>query len=180
MPPTSEPDWTAGGTYLVIRGSVIDMNSWDASVLGAQEHAIGRWKYSGNALDQADDDSVPIADPAFSADPEGGITPLTAHIRKANPRGPDDDGRRIFRRGYPLVMPLTSGMQLGLTFVCFGRSITTQFEFITRAWTTNNDFPHPSAGVDTFRSFEHVLAGGYFFVPPLEREREPWSWILPS
>jgi deferrochelatase/peroxidase EfeB len=178
-PPTREPDWTAGGTYMVVRGSRVDTNTWDNSGLGVQERTIGRWKYSGNALDQPDDDATPIADPNFAADPAGQTTPLTAHIRKANPRGPGDGYRRIFRRGYPMVTATVDGMQLGLVFVCFGRTITTQFEFITRAWTANENFPAPGSGVDAFRQFEHVIAGGYFFVPPLERAREPWSWILP-
>ncbi len=179
-PPASEPDWTTGGSYMVVRGSTLNITSWDTTPLGGQEHTIGRWKYSGNALDQPDDNNIPIADPNFGADPNGTITPLTAHIRKANPRGPGDADRRIFRRGYPLITAATTGMQLGLVFVCFGRTITTQFEFITRAWTTNPDFPTPGAGIDTLRNFEQVLSGGYFFAPPLERERDPWSWTLPS
>jgi deferrochelatase/peroxidase EfeB len=179
-PPTTEPDWTAGGTYMVVRGSTINTGSWDTTTLGAQEHTIGRWKYSGNALDQADDDSTAIAEPNFATDPSGATTPVTAHIRKANPRGPGDADRRIFRRGYPLITSTVSGVQLGLVFVCFARTISTQFEFITRAWTTNENFPVPGAGVDALRAFEHVLAGGYFFVPPLQHPAQPWSWVLPS
>jgi deferrochelatase/peroxidase EfeB len=71
-------------------------------------------------------------------------------------------------------------MQLGLVFICFARTITTQFEFVTRAWTTNANFPQPGAGIDTLRAFEHVVAGGYFFVPPLQHSTQPWSWALPS
>lgn len=180
LPPSREPDWTAGGTYMVVRGSIIDTTTWDAAALGVQEHVIGRWKYSGNALDQPDDNATPIADPNFAADPAGQTTPVTAHVRKVNPRGPEDADRRIFRRGYPIVTAATTGLQRGLVFICFGRTITTQFEFITRAWTTNENFPFPGAGVDALRAFEHVLAGGYFFIPPLQKAREPWSWILPS
>jgi deferrochelatase/peroxidase EfeB len=180
QPPASEPAWTHGGTYMVVRASLIDITSWDTTGLGDQEHTIGRWKYSGNALDQPDDDGVAIAEPNFAGDPTGQVTPVTAHIRKANPRGPDDADRRIFRRGYPLIAAAIDGPKRGLVFICFGRTITTQFEFVTRAWTNNPNFPSPSAGVDAFRRFEHVLAGGYYFVPPLERAREPWSWIVPS
>jgi deferrochelatase/peroxidase EfeB len=179
-PPAQEPVWTTGGTYMVVRASLIDTTPWDATTLGDQEHIIGRWKYSGNALDQPDNDQIPIAAPNFAADPDGSITPLTAHIRKTNPRGPDDPDRRIFRRGYPLIAATIDGARRGLLFICFGRTITTQFEFITRAWTTNPNFPHPDAGIDALRRFEHVLAGGYYFVPPLQRANEPWSWIIPS
>jgi deferrochelatase/peroxidase EfeB len=179
-PPATEPAWTAGGTYMVVRGSTINTHTWDGAQLGAQERTIGRWKYSGNALDQTDSDSTPIAEPNFAADPTGATTPLTAHIRKANPRGPGDADRRIFRRGYPLITAATTGLELGLVFVCFARTITTQFEFITRAWTTNPNFPAPGTGVDSLRAFEHVLAGGYFFVPPLQTATQPWTWALPS
>jgi deferrochelatase/peroxidase EfeB len=143
---------------------------------------VGRWKVSGSGLDHADDPSQPPADPDFSADPNGQTTPFTAHIRKANPRSsPDDAKRRIFRRGYPLVTASAGGLRRGLVFVCFGRTISTQFEFITRAWTVNPNFPVPGAGEDAFRAFESaVLAGGYFFVPPLAHPSQPWSWVVPS
>jgi deferrochelatase/peroxidase EfeB len=180
-PPTVEPDWTAGGTYMVIRASIIDTPTWDARSLGEQEHTVGRWKVSGSALDHADDPTQDPAEPDFRADPPGNITPLTAHIRKANPRGPDDAKRRIFRRGYPIVLPTVEGTKRGLVFVCFGRTITTQFEFITRAWTTNPDFPTPGAGIDAFRQFEtSVLSGGYYFTPPLASPNEPWAWVVPQ
>jgi deferrochelatase/peroxidase EfeB len=106
---------------------------------------------------------------------------LRTHIRKANPRGPDDEKRRVFRRGYPLVLATpTGGLARGLIFVCFARTITTQFEFMTRAWTTNPNFPRRDAGIDAFRQFEHVLCGGYFFVPPLTSGSKPWSWHVPD
>jgi Dyp-type peroxidase family len=178
--PGEEPNWTKSGTYLVLRASVINTAAWDAEVLLAQERTVGRRKVTGNPLDVDPDIAAPtIPEPNFANDPDGNTTPLTAHIRKVNPRGPGDELRRIYRRGYPLVLPTTSGLQLGLAFVCFARTITTQFEFITRAWTTNEDFPHPGTGVDAFRRFETVLGGGYYFVPPLEKASQPWSWIVP-
>jgi deferrochelatase/peroxidase EfeB len=179
-PPTREPDWTKGGSYVVARASVIDTSSWDDRSLGDQEHTIGRWKVSGSALDKSDDPTRPPADPDFGADPQGQATPLAAHIRKANPRGPDDTKRRIFRRGYPLIVANVETTLRGLVFICFGRTITTQFEFITCGWTTNPNFPQPGAGVDALRQFEHVLCGGYFFAPPLARSNQPWSWKLPD
>lgn len=180
-PPTREPAWTNGGTYMVVRSSVIDMRTWDRRPLGDQERAVGRFKVSGQPLGVADDPRGEIAEPDFASDPGGGVTPLNAHIRKANPRGPGDQERRIFRRGYPLVLaPGAGGLNLGLLFVCFARTISTQFEFITRAWTTNPNFPVPGAGTDPIHDIETTLCGGYFFVPPLTRTRDPWSYQLPD
>jgi deferrochelatase/peroxidase EfeB len=180
LPPTAEPKWTKEGTYMVVRASTIALPAWDDVPLGAQEHAVGRWKVSGNALDQPDDPNAATAEPNFGADPDGATTPFTAHVRKVNPRGPDDAARRIFRRGYPLIAAGGASAARGLVFICFARTLTTQFEFITRAWTTNEQFPRPGAGVDALRAFEHVLFGGYFFVPPLQRAHEPWSWLVPA
>ena len=179
-PPATEPAWTTGGTYVVVRASTIDTAVWDKQTLGSQEKIVGRFKVSGSALDKPDDPQSPPADPDYAADPNGATTPLTAHIRKSNPRTADDLARRIFRRGYPLVLANIEATLRGLVFVAFGRTITTQFEFITRAWTANPNFPVPGAGVDALRAFEQVLCGGYFFAPALKNGNQPWSWIVPG
>lgn len=48
QPPTAEPGWTAGGSYMFIRASVLDTNRWDTQTLGTQEAAVGRFKSSGS------------------------------------------------------------------------------------------------------------------------------------
>jgi deferrochelatase/peroxidase EfeB len=179
--PTHEPEWTRGGTYVATRASLIDHERWDATTLGDQEHAVGRFKRSGDPLGGPDDPTTPPAEPDFSADPGGTVTPLDSHIRKANPRGPQDALRRVYRRGYPIIETTLDGVRRGLLFTCFARTLSGQFEFIEAAWLTNPNFPVPGAGVDRLRAFEsEVLFGGYFFVPALEHPSQPWSWILPS
>jgi deferrochelatase/peroxidase EfeB len=178
-PPRVEPSWTRSGSYVVVRSSVIDIDDWDTRSLGEQEHVIGRFKLSGSGLHAVNDPSRPPGEPVF-ADADGSVTPLDAHIRKANPRGSGDDLRRIFRRGYPLLTVQTNRISRGVLFVCFGRTISTQFEFITRAWTTNPDFPRPGSGLDALRAYERVLSGGYFFVPPIADAKQPWSWVVPA
>lgn len=180
VPPTQEPDWTLDGTYAVVRASRIDITAWDDVALGEQERIVGRFKVSGSGLDRPDDPTQPPLEPDFATDPSGQVTALASHIRKSNPRGPDDAARRIFRRGYPLIDADLTQFNRGLVFVAFARTITTQFEFITRAWTANPDFPVPGTGVDLLRPFESVLCGGYFFVPPLQRGDQAWSWRLPA
>jgi deferrochelatase/peroxidase EfeB len=179
QPPSREPEWTRGGSYCVVRSSLIDTSRWDQLPLDEQEHAIGRFKVSGSALDHADDPAQPPAEPSFDADAAGAVIPLTAHIRKANPRGPQDADRRIFRRGYPLLVATPTGLERGLIFVGFSRTISTQFEFAVRAWMRNPDFPTPGAGTDGLLGYEQVLCGGYFFMPPLEHKLDPTSWRLP-
>jgi hypothetical protein len=53
--------------------------------------------------------------PDFQANPTNVNVPLNGHVRRANPRAePDDPERRIFKRGYPLMVPLTPGHRLPL------------------------------------------------------------------
>ncbi len=179
-PPASEPPTARGGTYMVVRASVQTIHDWDRATLEDQEATVGRFKWSGASRDLSDDRERLNDQPNFASHPEDERVAINAHIRKVNPRGPDDAGRRIFRRGYPLIDPAPGELQRGLVFICFARTISTQFEFIVRGWINNPNFPRPNAGVDRLRAFEsRVLCGGYFFVPPLEHPTLPWSWLLP-
>jgi deferrochelatase/peroxidase EfeB len=179
--PGHEPAWTRKGTYLVTRISVTDLPIWDGTPPGTQEQTIGRGKEDGVSLDLAGQaGATPETPPAFSQNPADERVTVDAHIRKANPRTADDLPRRIFRRGYPLYEGGDGTLRRGLIFLCFARTISTQFEFIFRAWLTNPNFPRPGAGIDRLRAFDNrVLAGGYYFVPPLEKAHEPWSWHVP-
>lgn len=178
----TEPGWTRDGSYLCVRISVNDLSAWDKTPLADQEKAVGRRKKDGVSLDlpdtQGQTDQTP---PAFAANPSDEAVALDAHIRKANPRTPDDLPRRIFRRGYPLYEGNDGTLRRGLIFLSYGRTISTQFEFIFRGWLTNPNFPRPNAGVDRLRAFDAtVLTGGYYFVPPLDSAHEPWSWHVPT
>lgn len=181
-PPTHEPEWTRNGSYLVARVSQNDLQTWDGTPLTAQEQTIGRTKVTGVSLDlTGQEDAAPQTPPAFAQNQDLTQVELDAHIRKANPRGAGDDQRRIFRRGYPLYEGGDGTARRGLIFLCFARTIATQFEFITRAWLTNPNFPRPGAGIDRLRAFDqHVLAGGYYFIPPLQTPDQPWSWYIPA
>jgi deferrochelatase/peroxidase EfeB len=178
--PTTEPAWTQQGTYMVVRGSLQTITAWDDLPLGEQEKVIGRFKYSGAFLDLADDPARVEETPVFASDPASTTVPVDSHVRKTNPRRPEDADRRIFRRGYPLVIANESGLGRGLLFVAFARTTSTQFEFIMRAWMRNVNFPQPGAGADRLLAFDQtVVAGGYFFVPPVKNRNKPWSWVLP-
>jgi deferrochelatase/peroxidase EfeB len=181
--PTSEPAWTEDGTYMTVRVSKFETRAWDELAQNDQEASVGRFKVSGASLDLADEAADLDQAPAFVADQTDVKVPVTAHIRKANPRGGEaDDKRRIFRRGYPLIGAGLGELQRGLIFIAFARTISTQFEFIVRGWIRNKDFPTPEAGIDPLlgKVDETVLGGGYYFVPPLEKKTEPWTWKLPA
>jgi len=166
----------------VVRSVLLDFEKWDPATLGAQEQTIGRFKFSGAFLDVPDDPAHLNDPPAFATNQSDTHVPLTAHVRKADPRGSDEDAqRRIFRRGYPLIAGNVGGIDRGLLFIAYGRSISAQFEFIFRAWMRNADFPTAGIGQDALFSFEkEVVAGGYYFVPPLSHPHQPWSWLLPG
>jgi deferrochelatase/peroxidase EfeB len=181
QPPGHEPAWARGGTYMTVRASVNSLDGWDRRSLEAQEQTIGRFKYSGAILDLADDESRVFDAPAFESDPNNLTVPVASHVRKTNPRRAEDLDRRIFRRGYPLVQPGAGALDRGLLFISFARTLSTQFEFIVRAWMRNPDFPTPGAGVDRLLAFDtRVLGGGYYFVPALRRANDPASWIIPE
>lgn len=181
QPPSEEPNWTRDGTYMTVRSSTIDTAGWDRATLGDQERDVGRFKLSGASLDLADDRELLDDQPAFAADPSNVTVPVDSHARKSNPRQPEDLDRRIFRRGYPLIAGTTDGFDRGLLFISFARTLSTQFEFIFRAWMRNPNFPTQGAGADRLFKFENrVIAGGYYFVPPVEHRNQPWSWIIPA
>jgi deferrochelatase/peroxidase EfeB len=182
--PTREPDWTRGGSYMTVRVSVFDTTPWDDLSQEEQEGAVGRFKVSGASLDLRDDPALVDTPPAYADDQYNLTVPLDAHVRKANPRrSPEDKMRRPYRHGFPIIGPATGGLQRGLAFIAFARTISTQFEFIFRAQLRNPNFPRPGAGIDQLlfgALSETVLCGGYYFVPPLEESTKPWTWRLPD
>lgn len=180
-PPPSEPGWTRNGAYMVVRSSTIDTAAWDRITLGEQEADMGRFKFSGAFLDLSDDPARIEQTPAFEDDQANRKVAVDSHARKSNPRRPEDIDRRIFRRGYPLISGVPAGFDRGLLFIAFARSISTQFEFIFRAWMRNPNFPDQNSGADRLFRFEkQVITGGYYFVPPIEQPGKPWTWVLPA
>lgn len=77
-------------------------------------------------------------------------------------------------------MPGPQGLQRGLTFISFSRSLSTQVEFVVAGWLMNPNFPHPGAGVDPVLTYQtSVLNGGYYFMPAITDSQDPASWVLP-
>ncbi|GGK78015.1 hypothetical protein GCM10012284_09900 [Mangrovihabitans endophyticus] len=142
-----EPGWAVGGTYQVVRLIRLATELWDREPVIRQEAVIGRHR----------DDDTPLAggpeDGSFgyASDPDGRITPLDAHIRRANPRTPATERNRILRRGYAY----RQGEEKGLIFICFQRDVEAGFATVQRRLDG-----------EALQRYVLPFGGGYYFVPP--------------
>jgi deferrochelatase/peroxidase EfeB len=147
------PQWAVGGTYMVVRVIKIFVEAWDRLLLGDQERVIGRRKGTGSPLGANGE----FAAFDYSADSSGAVTPLTAHIRLANPRTLPSEPSRILRRSYNYDRGLDSNGDLdqGLLFTCFQQDLLKQF-ITVQARLIN----------EPMAQFISPVGGGYFFCPP--------------
>lgn len=92
------------------------------------------------------------------ADGDGQRCPISAHIRKINPRDEATDighgartlRRRVIRRGITFGPSYDKKPkeERGLLFICYQASITDQFEFLWRVWANKEHTPRGDAGFD--------------------------------
>ena len=153
QPDSGEPAWTTGGTYQVVRLIRFATELWDAEPVEHQEDVFGRHKQSGAPLAGKREDQVPN----FAVDPDGRITPLDAHIRRANPRTPETQASRILRRSYSYRRGKDSAGQPdeGLIFVCFQQDLERGFATVQRRLRG-----------EALERYVLPFGGGYFFVLP--------------
>jgi deferrochelatase/peroxidase EfeB len=175
-PHDGEPEWALNGSYLVWRKIQENLPIWEAFSDAQQEGMIGRIKESGRPLsrDKAPPSEMTPVYPNPSLAVDG---PLTAHIRKVQPRrlgvdlfGVADLDRRFLRRGYPYFEGIDAAgrVECGLLFLAFMRDLRKQFEWPVNNWQLNPDFPLPGTGIDALYDREVLsnVDGGYYFCPP--------------
>ncbi|HEU0023949.1 MAG TPA: Dyp-type peroxidase, partial [Thermoleophilaceae bacterium] len=142
------PDWARGGSYLTVRLIRLKIERWDRLTRTDQERSIGRRKVSAAPLEGGREEDVPKLDRR---------TPIDAHIRMANPRGPGDEGRRFLRRPFVFANGFDDYglLDSGSVFLGFCRDLERQFAAVKRR-TRGQDLD------------EYIVAfgGGYFFCPP--------------
>ena len=99
---------------------------WDRTALHTQEAIIGRLKDTGAPLDGVYE--RPTC-PRYASDADGASTPLTAHIRLANPRTarPRRTASFVVVSTSPRGSRPTGSSTKGLLFVCFQRSLADGF-----------------------------------------------------
>lgn len=138
------PSWSIGGALLAMRIIQVSHELWDrddperhARIIG--RHPDGKW-LNGD----------PAEAPApFRGDPNGAVTPIDSHIRRANPR----DGRPIIqltRRGWNY----STANDEGTLFLAYTNDIS-RFETAQRRVIG-----------DALSPYTLTVGGGYYFVPP--------------
>ncbi|BCJ55383.1 peroxidase [Actinoplanes sp. NBRC 14428] len=144
---SGEPAWAAGGTYQVVRLIRFATELWNRDPVSRQEAMLGRHREDGSPLAGGAEDAAFD----YAGDPEGLVTPVDAHIRRANPRTPEVAAHRILRRGYSYRKDGSEG----LIFVCFQRDPEQGFAAAQRRL----------AG-EALDRYVLPFGGGYYFVPP--------------
>ncbi len=130
------------GTFMVIRKTHLDVARFDETAKNFDTDAkdvdedLVKAKMVGR---NADGTALQAGAKDYESDPDGLLTPLQSHVRRANPRMQGDlkpENPRILRRGYSYGPYLDEepdpNVDRGQFFIAYNASIPEQFEVIQR------------------------------------------------
>ena len=168
LPEAPAAPFDRNGTFVVLRKLAVDAAAFrrfvtEADYPGGPEllaaKLVGRWPDGtplavspGRPDGSVSGDAARVNDFGYVDDPHGLRCPVSAHVRRANPRDAEGfyEGRlsarhRIVRRGKSYGPPLApgetqdDGAARGLMFVSFQTNIWRQFETIQAQWINDGD-----------------------------------------
>lgn len=150
---SSNPAWLRGGTSMVLRRVVMDLDSWDRVDRVGREEVMGRRLANGAPLTgNAEND-----EPDFAATTPLGFPVIadSAHIRRARSENTD---QRIYRRGYNYDdAPMEGGTSnSGLLFVSYQANVDEQFVPLQRRLDT----------LDMLNEWTTPVGSAVFAIPP--------------
>lgn len=145
--------WTKGGSYQAVRIIRNFVERWDRTPLQEQERIFGRRKVSGAPFGGKSEGDIPD----YVGDPDGKLTPLESHIRRANPRTPESEANLILRRPFNYSNGVTRSGQLdqGLLFIAYQADLDRGFITVQNRLTG-----------EPLEEYIKPVGGGYFFVLP--------------
>jgi deferrochelatase/peroxidase EfeB len=159
QPGGREPAWASHGSYQAVRVIRNFVERWDRTPLQEQETIFGRRKDSGAPFDGRSESDVPD----YARDPAGKATPMTAHIRLANPRDAASKDNLILRRpfNYSNGVSKAGQLEMGLLFIAYQADLEKGFIHIQNRLNG-----------EPLEEYIKPIGGGYFFVLPGVKDEE--------
>lgn len=157
QPGSDEPAWAVNGSYQAVRIIRNLVERWDRTPLQEQETIIGRRKASGAPFDGKTETDVPD----YAGDPQGKATPMSAHIRLANPRDAASQANLMLRRPFNYSNGVTKSGQLamGLLFIAYQADLEKGFIHVQNRLNG-----------EPLEEYIKPVGGGYFFALPGVRD----------